>query len=77
MESRNEMKPVYINGMGVVIPSANRLEEMWYLLEGKQLMENIRINEISPFISNRKIRRMDRFSILALYGAYSVFEDLS
>lgn len=77
MESRDEMKPVYINGIGVVIPGVNELEEMWCLLEAEEGMEGSRIHEIPPFIASRKIRRMDRFSILALYGTYSVFKDLS
>jgi len=71
------MKPIYINGIGVAIPDINELEELWQLLESEKVMEGSRIYEIPTFISSRKIRRMDRFSILALYGAYSVFNDLS
>jgi len=71
------MNPVYINGIGAVIPGANELEELWRLIENQQMMTESKMIEISPFISSRKIRRMDRFSTLALYGAYSVFKDLN
>jgi len=70
------MKQVYINGIGVVIPEASELEEIWCLLEEKQTTTEAKIQEIPNFISKRKIRRMDRFSVLALYGIYSVFKDL-
>ena len=71
------MKPIYINGIGAVIPEASELEEIWSLLEKKQTINEAKIQEIPPFISSRKIRRMDRFSVLTMYGAYSVFKDLS
>ena len=71
------MKQVYINGIGAVIPDGSELEEIWCLLEGKQLSNEVKIPEIPPFISKRKTRRMDRFSVLALYGIYSVFKDLN
>ena len=77
MESRDEMNPIYINGIGVVTPKADELEGIWNLIEGEEAVSEIKIHEIPPFISSRKTRRMDRFSILALYGAYSVFKDLS
>jgi len=77
MESRDEMESVYINEIGIVIPGVNELEEMWYLLEGKEVIKGAKIPEIPPFIASRKIRRMDRFSILALYGTYSMLKDLN
>jgi len=71
------MKQVYINGIGVVIPGASELEELWCLLEEKQTINEAKIQEIPPFISSRKTRRMDRLSVMALYGIYSVFKDLN
>ena len=71
------MNPIYINGIGAVIPKTSELEEIWSLLEEKQTVDEAKIQEIPPFISSRKIRLMDRFSVLTLYGAYSVFKDLS
>jgi len=71
------MNQVYITGIGAVIPDTSELEEVWNLLEGNNLIYEAKIKEIPPFISSRKTRRMDRFSVLALYGVYSVFKDLS
>jgi len=70
------MKQVYINGIGAVIGDSSELEDIWCLLEEKQTTKEAKIQEIPPFISKRKTRRMDRFSVLALYGIYSVFKDL-
>jgi len=72
------MNPIYINGIGAVIPETSELEEIWNLLEkNTHAITETKIQEIPPFISSRKIRRMDRLSVLTLYGVYSVFKDLN
>jgi len=71
------MNSVYINGIGTAIPGVSESEEILHILEKKQMINDAKIQEIPPFISSRKTRRMDRFSVLMLYGAYCVFKDLS
>ena len=69
------MNTIYINGIGVILPEIENPSELWHVFSESLIGNKCKIKKNPSFISKRKTRRMDRFSILALYTAYKAFEE--
>ncbi|MHB1391650.1 MAG: beta-ketoacyl synthase N-terminal-like domain-containing protein [Clostridia bacterium] len=69
------MKKVYINGIGIVLPIAQKATDLWDEINKPILKERERCSEIPAFLPSRVMRRMDRLSALALYSAGNALED--
>ncbi|KAB3533467.1 hypothetical protein F8154_10725 [Alkaliphilus pronyensis] len=70
------MHSIYINGIGVILPGVTDIKDLWQELAEEANNKAVKIESIPSFISSRKIRRMDRLSILALYSFCKAYEEL-
>lgn len=66
---------VYINGISMLTPVGAELQELWEHLHQEDVQSPVQAVKIPPFKYGKVLRRMDRFSTMALYGAFKAVED--